>query len=144
MRGQLRTIADALDHSIPDPEIMDALVVAGLPSTRSDFDLGATKLSYLTSEDASTEFMFEKGVLQTVFIFTQPDDEHGAYPEPDALIEGLSGTATRDEVRAMFGEPEWSVAVADRFHVEDRLFIRFGYRDDRTTKITVMSHIPVL
>lgn len=112
-----------------------------MPTERSEFQVGPTKRTYYTAEQKSAEFIFEEDVLQSVIVQTVADDEHEAYAAPDALVEGLSGTAARDEVLARFGTPVKSTAASDRFSV-DGVFARFGYVDDRVADVTLMRNAP--
>lgn len=140
--GDLQTMAGALGRPVTDERVLRAMTLVGLPVERSEFDVGPSKRTYLTAQDGLAEFLFEDGTLLTIFVFTQPAEDRGAYPAADALIEGLSGTATRAEVLERFGEPEWSNAQADRFEIDGEYFVRFGYADGRVEKITLMREVP--
>ncbi|WP_408896613.1 hypothetical protein ACJ5H2_16965 [Nocardioides sp. R1-1] len=139
--GDLGVMIGALGHPFGDPQVLDAMTLVGLPTERSEFTVGPTKRVYYTADQSIADFLFEEDVLQSVIIQVVADDKHGAYPAPDSLIDGLSGTASRDDVLARFGTPVKSTDASDRFSVDD-VFVRFGYVDDRVADITVMRTAP--
>jgi hypothetical protein len=139
--GDLKVMLDALGARFGDAAVLEAMVLVGLPTERSEYRSGTEASVYYIAERKSAEFLFENDLLEDVTVRTVADEEHGAYPTPDTLIEGLSGTATRTQTRAFFGDPEWSSASADRFKV-DGGFVWVGYAEDRIAEISVMRTAP--
>lgn len=140
--GELTTMLGVLGLEQGDGGALDAMALVGMPSETSEFVEGGTTQLYLTARDSGTDFLFEDRRLTTVIIRTQPKAKYGAYPRPDALIDGLSGTASRDDVRDALGAPEWSSPAADRFLVDDR-YVHFEYdAAGRIARITVMTEAP--
>lgn len=140
--GEITTFTDALGSAMTDEPALVAFAAVDLPTSRSDYDLGDMRRTYLKADDQGVEFVFEDGALRSVFIATVESPARAAYPRPDALIEGLSGTASRAEVLARFGEPEWTSDEADRFQWAAACYARFAYQDDRVVKISVMRDVP--
>ncbi|GHD38827.1 hypothetical protein [Mycetocola manganoxydans] len=142
LRGELTTFTDALGSSMTDGRSIAAFVAVDLPTARSDYDLGDSHRTYLKSTDKGVEFVYEDGRLRSVFISTIDNPIRRAYPRPDALIEGLSGTATRGQVLKRFGEPEWTSEEADRFKLAAACYVRFAYENGRVVLISVMREVP--
>ncbi len=140
--GEIRAFADALGTSMTDERSLAAFAAVDLPTARSDYDLGESHRTYVKAEDQGVEFVYEDGRLRTVFISTIDTPARAAYPRPDALIEGLSGTASRAQVLERFGEPEWTSDEADRFQLAAACYARFAYESGRVVKISVMAEVP--
>ncbi|MBG6238423.1 hypothetical protein IWX78_001395 [Mycetocola sp. CAN_C7] len=140
--GELTTMMNVLGLQPADDRVLDAIDLVGGLSENSVFEEGDLTVLYLTARDAGTDFLFENRTLASVIIRTQPQAKYGAYPRPDALIDGLSGAATRAEVVARFGVPEWTSATADRFVVDGRyLHVEFD-GSGRLVRITLMVSAP--
>jgi hypothetical protein len=143
--GVLHTLTRALRKPIDAPEVVEAMAIAGFPATRETFDLGDQQRVYYSTPGNAVQFLFEDGALRTIFVATQGDASTDAFERADELIEGLSGTATRAEVRALLGTPEWTsedpTEEADQFAVDD-FFQHFIFVDDRIARITAMSTDP--
>ena len=142
LTGEITTMLGVLGLPQGDGEALDAMVLVGMPSETKEITDGDSSRLYLTAREAGTDFLFEDRELTSVIIRTQPKAKYGAYPRPDALIDGLPGTATRDDVLALLGEPEWSGPVADRFLVDGR-YAHFEYDpSNRIARITLMMRAP--
>lgn len=142
LHGEITMFADALGSSMTDERSLAAFAAVDLPAARSDYDLGDSHRTYLKAEDKGVEFVYEDGRLRTVFISTVGTSARRAYPRPDALIDGLSGTASRPEVLERFGQPEWTSEDADRFQLAPACYARFAYESGRVVKISVMREVP--
>lgn len=145
IKGLLHTLTRALRKPVDAPEVLDAMALVGLPTTKDTFDLGGQQRVYYSTPGDAVQFLFEDGVLRTVFVATQDQGSTSAFERADELIEGLSGTATRAEVRALLGSPEWTSEdpseEADQFAVDD-FFQHVIFVDDRIARITAMSTDP--
>ncbi len=145
INGVLHTLTRALRKPIDAPEVVDAMAIAGFPATKETFDLGEQQRVYYSTPDSAVQFLFEDGVLRTVFVATQDDGSTAAFARADELIDGLSGTASRAEVRELLGAPEWTSEdpseEADQFAVDD-FFQHVIFVDDRMARITAMSTDP--
>lgn len=131
LTGEVRVYLDALGMHPTDERLTAVLDLPGpTTDTNEEREAGGNVVFHLAARSNGTEFMFSGEQLVTVFLGTQPREAWGVYPRPDALIDGLSGTATRDEVRAKFGEPVWQKDDADRFEV-GRDYLQFQYAEDR-------------
>lgn len=140
--GDLSVMIEALGKPFGDPHVLEALTLVGLPIQRNEYQIGAVDRTYYVAEGRMAEFLFEDDLLRTVMIHTVADADHGRYPTPDTLIDGLSGNAPRAEVLERFGTPEWTNnESADRFQVEGG-YVRFGYLDGLTCKINAMLSVP--
>lgn len=145
IEGVLRTLARALRKPIDAPEVQHAMALVGLPDKVETFDLGALQRTYCSTPGDAVQFLFEDGALRSVFVATQDQGATIAFDRADELIVGLSGTATRAEVRALLGPPEWTsedpAEEADQFAVDD-FFQHVIFLDDRVARITAMSTDP--
>lgn len=107
--GEMAVMLDVLGLPQGDSRILDAIALVGPQMEIEEFDWGSEKSTYFIFKSAGTDLLFEDGVLASAIVRMQPDAQdpgYGLYPRPTALIDGLSPTATRDEVEALFGAPE--------------------------------------
>jgi hypothetical protein len=128
--GEITVLLDVLGHRQGDSRILEAIVLVGPKMEVSEYDFDGEKSTYFVFKEAGTELLFEDDVLTSVMVRTQPDPEdetYGQYPRPDDLVQGLSATATREEVTAFLGSPERSGPSFDRYEVNNRyLHFEFG------------------
>lgn len=129
--GEIRTYLDALGMHPGDERLTAVLDLPGpTTDTNEQRDADGTVVFHLAARPDGTEFMFAGERLVAVFLGTQPREAWGVYPRADELVDGLSGTATRAEVRARLGEPVWEKEASDRFAVDGH-YLQFEYDDDR-------------
>lgn len=145
IEGVLHTLTRALRKPVDAPEVRDAMAIAGVITTTDTFQLGDRERVYLGTPDGSVLFLFEDGALRSVIVTTQHQGSSAAFDRADELIAGLSGTATRAEVRALLGPPEWTSEDpsedAEQFAVDD-WFQHVIFVDGRMSQITAMSTDP--
>ena len=131
LTGEIQAYLSALGMPPTDERLTAVLDLPGpTTDTNTEKDAAGIVVFHLAARSSGTEFVFAAEQLVTVFIGVLPREAWGTYPRPDALIDGLTAAASRDEVRAMLGEPVWQKDDADRFRVE-RDYLQFQYRDDR-------------
>ncbi|USX55609.1 hypothetical protein [Lentzea sp. HUAS12] len=139
--GEITVLLDVLGHRQGDSRILEAVVLVGPQMEVSEYDFDGEKSTYFVFKDAGTELLFEDDVLASAMVRTQPDPEdetYGVYPRPGELVQGLSATATRDEVRAFLGTPERTGPSFDRYQVNGRyLHFEFG-ADGRVARISAL------
>ncbi|MFD5828016.1 hypothetical protein [Lentzea sp. NPDC060358] len=139
--GEITVFLDVLGLRQGDSRILDAIVLVGPAMEVSEYDFDGEKSTYFVFKEAGTELLFEDDVLASAMVRTQPDPEdetYGQYPRPGALVQGLSATATRDEVTAALGSPERSGPSFDRFQVDNRyLHFEFG-ANGRVARISAL------
>lgn len=129
--GEIEAYLTALGMHPTDERLTAVLDLPGpTTDTNEEREAGGNVVFHLAARSNGTEFMFSGEQLVAVFLGTQPREAWGVYPRPEALIDGLSGTASRDEVRALLGEPVWQKEDADRFEV-DGDYLQLQYRDGR-------------
>jgi hypothetical protein len=142
--GDVRAFADGFGKPLEAPEVQAAMALAGFPAARTEIDVPGLQRTYLTTSDGAVDFVFENCVLRTVIVCTQQSGG-GAYPRKDALLDGLSAEATRAQVRALLGKPEWvsedPQEEADQFAV-DGYFVHVIYVGDRAARWTIMLDDP--
>lgn len=143
--GVLATLARGLGKPFDAPEVRESTAVAGLLSSTEAFDLGGRERVYRSTDDSSVHFVFEDGALKSIIIATQSDGASSAFDRADELIRGLSGTAAREDVRALLGTPEWTsedpAEEADQFAV-DGYFQHVIFVNGRVARITAMASDP--
>lgn len=139
--GEITVLLDVLGHRQGDSRILEAVVLVGPQMEVSEYDFDGEKSTYFVFKDAGTELLFEDDVLASAMVRTQPDPEdetYGVYPRPGELVQGLSATATRDEVMAFLGTPERTGPSFDRYQVNGRyLHFEFG-GDGRVARISAL------
>lgn len=129
--GEIQAYLGALGMRPDDQRLPAVLDLPGpTTDTNEEREAGGNVVFHLAARSSGTEFMFSGERLVAVFLGTQPREAWGVHPRPDALIDGLSGTATRDEARALLGEPVWQSDVADRFAAGPD-YLQLQYADDR-------------
>ncbi|MGI5500713.1 hypothetical protein [Lentzea sp. CA-135723] len=139
--GEITVLLDVLGHRQGDSRILEAIVLVGPKMEVSEYDFDGEKSTYFVFKEAGTELLFEDDVLASAMVRTQPDPEdetYGEYPRPAELVQGLSATATRDEVRAFLGTPERTGPSFDRYEVNNRyLHFEFG-ANERVARISAL------
>lgn len=131
VEGEIAVYLDALGMHPTDARLTPVLDLPGpTTDTNEQREPGGNIVFHLAARSNGTEFMFSGEQLVSVFLGTQPREAWGVYPRPDALIDGLSGTATRAEVRERLGEPVWASPTDDRFRVGDD-YLQLHYSADR-------------
>ncbi|GAA2175367.1 hypothetical protein GCM10009846_24960 [Agrococcus versicolor] len=142
LRGEIAAMLRVLGLPQGHGDVLDAIALAGRPGEVDGFlrDDGTTA-DYLVLRSVGTELRWIDGALASVLIRTQPEEGYGTHPRPHALIDGLSATATRQEVRDALGAPEASAPRWDRYRVEGG-YVLFRFADERTSRITVMQDVP--
>lgn len=129
--GEVRAYLGALGMHPTDPRLTAVLDLPGpTTDTNEHREADGNVVFHLAARSSGTEFMFSGEQLVAVFLGTQPREAWGVHPRADALIEGLSGTATRAEARAHLGEPDWQSESDDRFRI-DGDWLQLHYDDDR-------------
>lgn len=129
--GEIQAYLGALGMHPTDPRLTEVLDLPGpTTDTNEEREAGGNVVFHLAARSSGTEFMFSGEQLVAVFLGTQPREAWGVHPRRDALIEGLSGTATRAEARELLGEPAWESATDDRFAAGDD-WLQLHYDDDR-------------
>lgn len=137
INGEIQHFIGALGIH-PSDEGLEAVLDLPGPTTDTNTESnGGNTIFHLAARGGGTEFMFASEQLVAVFIGTQPRDAWGVYPRPEALMEGLSATATRRESRDLLGEPVWQSEVADRWLLDDGNYLQFQYHDDRIAVVVV-------
>lgn len=129
--GEIEVYLGALGMHPTDPRLTAVLDLPGpTTDTNEQREAGGNVVFHLAARSSGTEFMFSRDQLVAVFLGTQPREAWGIHPRPDALIDGLSGTATRAQAREHLGEPVWESATDDRFRVGDD-YLQLHYDEDR-------------
>lgn len=121
------------------------MAVAGMPTSRTDVDLAGDHRTYWSADDGSIHFLVRDGSLSSVIVATHAGDAAAVHVHADRLLDDLAPTATREEVRALRGEPERTSdgpqEVADQFAV-DGSFQHCILVDGRLARLTLMRDDP--
>lgn len=142
LSGEITAFLDILRTEQGDDAALPVFALVNFPSEKTDFDEGDSVRTYLTARNEGTQFIYMKRRLNAVSFYLAKNEEYGVYPRPDALIDGLPANATREQVRAMFGEREAGRKAWDRFQVGEN-FIHFTYdENDTVTQIGIMAETP--
>lgn len=137
LRGELVALAAALGTPEGSARFLDVVVLAGPRMARHEYENENGPGVFVVFEGGGVDAQFVGGVLRGLLIHLV-SDERPTYARLDALIEGLSLPATRDEVHARLGEPD---QVYQRPDLEQYRFddvnVQFDFVSDRTTAITL-------
>lgn len=138
--GEAAVMLGVLGRRKGDDRILDVVALVGPDMEVDEFasdDGGRT--TYFAFPPTGTDLIFKNDLLVSVMVRTQPDlqdESYGLYPRPAALIEGLSGTAGRAEVKAFMGAPERVGPNFDVYEVNER-YLHFEFdSNDRAARIT--------
>ena len=141
--GELLTVIAALGHGAEDAEVQAALALFGPPFERSEFAVGSVTRTYYVGAEKHVDLILEDGILTAAMIRIRPDEGHGAYARPTALIDGVGPDTTRAQILDRFGAPAWTNDHADRFWIvanaPGRVFVRFEYDSTGVVGISVDS-----
>ncbi|MBN6037785.1 hypothetical protein [Amycolatopsis sp. 195334CR] len=139
--GEMAVLLGVLGYRQGDSRILEAIALVGPGLQVEEFDFDGEKSTYFTFKPAGTDLLFENDVLVSAMVRTQQDSQdgtYGLYPRPDALVDGLSPTASRAEVGALLGPPERSGPNFDRFRVNNHyLHVEFG-ADNRIARLSAL------
>lgn len=135
--------------SVNSPEVRDLVQSENLEvSSEEDLEEGVPVQQYLSSRAEGYIFTFVNDQITTLFVFNEPSD--GYTPFCGEFPIGLSPTATRQDVRRVFKNPERSGTAKsilepnrtltwDRFvHGALRLHFQYVQPNERISQITVM------
>jgi hypothetical protein len=129
--GEIVAYLGALGMHPSDERLTAVLDLPGATTdTSTEADAEGHVVFRLAARSGGTEFLFAGERLVAVFIGLLPREPWGTYPRPDALIAGLSSGSTRDDARALLGEPAWQSEDADRFR-EGEDYLQLQYRGER-------------
>lgn len=139
--GEMAVMLDVLGYRLGDDRILKAIILVGPRMEVEEFDFDGEQSKYYTFKPAGTDLLFENTVLVSAMVRTQPDSQdetYGLYPRPTALIDGLSPTATREEVTAFLGAPERVGPDFDRYEVNER-YLHFQFdANGRVARVTAL------
>lgn len=129
LSGLVQRLVLALGAAPTSREVVDIVGLADEPHRVSHVDaLGRT---HLRGADPGLVLVVDGDVVAEVVVRTR------TYPQADALVLGLTGEATRAEVRARFGPPQASTDEADAFGL-DGYVQRAYYADDRLVALVLV------
>lgn len=135
LSGLVQRLVLALGAAPGSRDVVDMVGLADEPHRVSHVDeLGRT---HLRGADPGLVLVVDGGVVTEVVVRTRSLDGTPAYPQADALVVGLTGDATRAEVRARFGPPQASTDEADAFGL-DGYVQRAYYADDRLVALVLV------
>lgn len=139
--GEMAVMLDVLGLRVGDARILDAIALVGPKMDIDKFDFDGEKSTHYTFNVSGTDLVFEDKVLVAAMVRTQPSSEdapRGVYPRPAALVQGLSPSSTRAEVKAFLGDPERVGPRFDRYEVNDH-YLHFEFdANGRTTMLTAL------
>lgn len=143
LNGPIATFTRVLGRATGDDAILEAVDEVGaafVPETMADGD------TYWSFHGEGVEFLYEDGVLTTVFFHrtSEPDDpELGTWERP--LIDGLPVDFTEDQALTLLGTPDASGAGAHgpwhRFS-PGNAHLHLDFIDSRVRLVTLMEARP--
>ena len=135
LSGLVQRLVLALGAAPTSREVVDMVGLADEPHRVSHVDaLGRT---HLRGADPGLVLVVDGGVVAEVVVRTRSLDGTPAYPQADALVDGIAGDATREQVRGRFGPPTTSTDEADAFGL-DGYVQRAYYADDRLVALVLV------
>lgn len=135
--GHIATIAVAFDRPLDDPKVQAIVREFDETPEREKFSGGIEYVQYTAS---GLSLMFERGVLDTVFVYALDDDDFTPYADTAGFIDGVDFTSSsRDDVRAVLGEPYRSEENFDLFRTQDQRVVHVTFDEGLIWQITVMA-----
>ncbi|SEF12723.1 hypothetical protein SAMN04489740_4279 [Arthrobacter alpinus] len=119
--GDIEIFAAALGTSRTSPENAAVAAFLGGEPKVDKKNYGDTPAEYLIFATSGVTQLFKDGVATSIFIKPAGDKKNAPYPIPDALIDGLSLTATREEINVFFANRIRSGEAYNLFRVNRRM-----------------------
>jgi hypothetical protein len=139
LTGKVVRLAYGLGRSPLSREVVDMIGLADEPHRVTHVDeFGRT---HLRGADPGLVLVVEDDVVTEVVVRTRPVDGEPAYPLADALVDGITGDATRAEVRERFGRPMGTTPELDAFELDGYLQHAY-YVDDRLVRLVLVLREP--
>lgn len=142
--GRVNVIIDALGHTWGSTEVARMLSAFGpVVKQRTFRGMGPVRTYRRTFKEGVSYIFDKKEVFTSAIIQTQvTNPKEVAYSSEIPLVDGLSDTASRQEVLNVLGTPEKVTERGDRFEMGS-YYVMFSYNDDSTLEIvSVMSQRP--
>lgn len=120
--GDFRIFLDALGRPEGDPGILPAVGLIDRDFEVERDDLDGDDWLYHLFETGGADFLFENGVLDSIFLYLEPETLHPEALEPTyapyrpagALFDGLDAGFTDDDLTRLLGQPEATGEDGDR------------------------------
>ncbi|UYO97229.1 hypothetical protein OED01_00415 [Microbacterium sp. M28] len=137
LTGHIAAIAAAFDLPESAREVQDVVSRYDEQPVRDNtFD----DVGYVEYTTSGLALMFTETLLSSVFVYVLADEGFTAYADRTGFIDGIDlAVSTRDDVRAVVGEPYRSQADFDLFRIQDRRVLHVTFDDGRIRLITVMA-----
>lgn len=145
LTGTITTFLTALNHPELDEEVQTVISVLGESYETETYNDTGVEEKYLSAPEQGVELLLDDGILNTIFIYATPTDENEVFSDWEGLIDGLNEDSTREEIRAIVGDPVKTATLYDLYQVEDR-FIHFQFDESsqHLNKLTLMAKDPLI
>ena len=136
--GHIATIAAAFDLPEHDPRVQATVAGYGEEPERASFT-GPT-IDFVKYMRSGVSLRFTAGRLSSVFVYALDDDGFTPYADATGFIDGVDlASSSRDDVRAVLGEPYRSEESFDLFRIQDQRVVHVTFDEGLIWKITVMA-----
>lgn len=137
--GEISQLIDAAGSAYGDPVMLDLVELLGPCLDSHDIDAADGSGTLLVFDSGGVDLQYRDDALLAVLIHVR-EGVRRPYPRLDALVDGLSFPATREDVHAALGAPNDSRSDLDLYSEKGR-HVMFKYDGDALTTISIV-HVP--
>lgn len=135
LQGELTTFLDALGTTGGIFRVPKVLALVG--PTYESVDTEKPGSEQVVFPRTGTHLFFKNEVLTGVLIYVVDNGGQLPYPTPTGLVSGIAPGASREQVRAVMGEPRQGSQYMDLFMVDDK-YVRFDYDGDSWASVSLL------
>ncbi|NNP70259.1 hypothetical protein [Acinetobacter sp. Ac_5812] len=128
LSGEIVIFINSLGLVQGDDEMLHSIMLIGTSFEYDESDFEDS--SYYRFFKSGVEYLFEEKKLSAIFFFIKPNDEYSSYSRKDYLIDGLSLSATKEEVTKAFGLPIFSGTNWIKYKIDDHRYIHFEFEQE--------------
>lgn len=125
--GEIVIFINSLGLVQGDDEMLNSIMLIGTSFEYDESDFEDS--SYYRFFKSGVEYLFEKKKLLAIFFFIKPNDEYSSYLRKDYLIDGLSSSATKEDVIKAFGLPIFSGTNWIKYRIDAHKYIHFEFEE---------------
>ena len=135
LQGEVTTFLDAI--GTPGGLFRVPKILALVGPTYESVDTQKPGSEQVVFPQTGTHLFFKNEVLIGALIYVVENEGHPPYPTPTKLVPGIEPGASREQVRAVMGEPRQGSQFMDLFMVDDK-YVRFDYDGDSWASLSLL------